>query len=233
MRRGYGAVVVGVLSVVELSPEAFAGFPITCFASRTGWAAGVDGVVLVEVVGVVVVPEPAEALFGWQARTWTLTQSPSSKSSRSAWPRRLNLVFASTLMLTLSPTYLRPWLFACLTSSSNVPSAGAAEGLAPAAGAAAAAPEPANSPFRTNDTVGLQAAVVPSFFFLPLPLPGPELVVDVDVDADVEPLFLPLPGGGPFATATDVTTPAAKRKVITSAFSFKEVCLSGGGVSPD
>src|SRR5688572_3473716 len=61
------------------------------------------------------------------------------------------------------------------------------------------------------------------------------VVVDpVDAVEDVAVLFLPLPGGGPLATATEAATPARNRAVITSAFSFTGTGLLGGlgGVRP-
>jgi hypothetical protein len=56
------------------------------------------------------------------------------------------------------------------------------------------------------------------------------VVVDpvlVDAVEDVVVLFLPLPGGGPLATATDAATPARNRAVITSALSFTGTGLLG------
>lgn len=72
--------------------------------------------------------------------------------------------------------------------------------------------------------------------FLPLPF---GLQVE-PVDETTTPLSLPLPGGGPFATATEAATPVTNRAVINSALSFTSVsrvrlgvALVDAGVGPN
>src|SRR5688572_12630843 len=68
------------------------------------------------------------------------------------------------------------------------------------------------------------------FFAECLSVVVPVVPVAVPVEAV---LFLPLPSGGPLATATDAATPARNRAVITSALSFTGTgLLRSWGVRP-